>query len=121
VDRLVLADVPVPVPAGGEVLVRVHVATVTRGDTVLRKLPPVLSRLSSFPGKRVLGPEFAGQIEAVGSRVTRSRVGERVFGTTVELAQGAYAEYVSVPESAMIASLPSRSTSSRRQRRRPVA
>jgi NADPH:quinone reductase-like Zn-dependent oxidoreductase len=106
VDRLVLADVPVPVPASGEVLVRVHVATVSRGDTVLRKLPPVLSRLFGFPRKRVLGTEFAGQIEGVGSRVTRFRVGERVFGTTVELAQGAYAEYLCVPESANIATLP---------------
>jgi NADPH:quinone reductase-like Zn-dependent oxidoreductase len=106
VDGLVLADVPVPVPARGEVLVRVHVASVTRGDVVLRKLPPLLARLFGFPRKRVLGTEFAGQIEVVGSAVTEFSVGDRVFGTTTELAQGAYAEYVSVPESAMIVSLP---------------
>jgi NADPH:quinone reductase-like Zn-dependent oxidoreductase len=106
VNGLVLADIPAPVPARGEVLVRVHVATVTRGDTVLRKLPPLLARLSGFPRKRVLGTEFAGQIEAVGSGVTKFTVGERVFGTTAELAQGAYAEYLCVPESAKIAALP---------------
>jgi NADPH:quinone reductase-like Zn-dependent oxidoreductase len=106
VDGLVLADVPVPAPARGEVLVRVHVATVTRGDTVLRKLPPLLARLSGFPRKRVLGTEFAGQIEVVGTGVTEFRVDDRVFGTTTELAQGAHAEYVCVPEGGMIATLP---------------
>lgn len=106
VDGLVLGDIPMPMPAGDEVLVRVRVATVTRGDTVLRKLPPLLSRLFGFPRKKVLGTEFAGQIEAVGSSVIKFRVGDRVFGTTAELAQGAYAEYICVPESAMIARLP---------------
>jgi NADPH:quinone reductase-like Zn-dependent oxidoreductase len=106
VDGLVLADVPVPVPAGDEVFVRVAFATVTRGDTVLRKLPPLLARLSGFPRKQVLGTEFAGQIEAVGSGVAQFRVGDCVFGVTTALAQGAYAEYVCIPESAMLATLP---------------
>jgi NADPH:quinone reductase-like Zn-dependent oxidoreductase len=84
----------------------VHFATVIRGDVVLRKLPPLLARLFGFPRKRVLGTEFAGQIEEIGSAVTEFSVGDRVFGTTTALAQGAYAEYLCVPESAMIASLP---------------
>jgi NADPH:quinone reductase-like Zn-dependent oxidoreductase len=105
-DGLVLADVPVPVPAGDEVLVKVAFATVSRGDTVLRKLPPLLARLSGFPRERVLGTEFAGQIEVVGTGVTEFRVGDRVFGTTTALAQGAYAEYVCIPESSMLATLP---------------
>jgi NADPH:quinone reductase-like Zn-dependent oxidoreductase len=121
VDGLVLADVPVPVPAGDEVFVRVAFATVTRGDTVLRKLPPLLARLSWFPRKQVLGTEFAGQIEAVGSGVAQFRVGDRVFGVTTALAQGAYAEYVASPRAPCSRRCPSRLISSRRQRHLPVA
>ena len=68
--RLELAEVPKPAPEPNEILVKVHTATVTRGDVVLRKVPVLLWRLFGFRRKTMLGHEFAGEIEAVGAVVT---------------------------------------------------
>ena len=93
-----------PTPGDNEILVRVHMATVTRGDVVLKNLPgvmywlPVRKPLGVPPKKTVPGHEFAGVVEAVGSQVTAFRVGDSVFGTTTGLAVGANAEYVVVPQ-----------------------
>lgn len=106
VDGLVLAEVPKPSPQPNEVLVKVQVATVTRGDVVLRKLPRVLSRLFKLGRKTVLGHEFAGEVGALGDEVTRFNVGDRVFGSTMGLTQGSHAEYICVPESGVLATVP---------------
>jgi len=53
----------------------------------------------------VLGTEYAGAAEAVGSGVTSFTVGDRVFGYN-EGAFGAHAEYLSVPQGGAIATMP---------------
>jgi NADPH:quinone reductase-like Zn-dependent oxidoreductase len=109
-DRLELAEVPKPAPEPKEILVKVHAATVTRGDVVLRKLPFLLWRLFGFRRKAMLGHEFAGEIQAVGTDVTLFREGERVFGTTTGLSTGSYAEYICVPEEGVLATVPANVT-----------
>ena len=104
--RLELAQVPKPVPEANEILVRVHAATVTRGDVALRKLPVLLARLFGFKRKSMLGHEFAGEVAAVGAAVTRYSKGEDVFGTTTGLTTGAYAEYTCVPADGVLATMP---------------
>ncbi len=103
---LQLRDVAKPVPKDNEVLVKVHAATVTAGDSELRrlKLPLMLSLpMRLYAGfmrpKRitVLGQELAGEIEAVGKNVKVFQVGDAVFGTT-GFGFGAYAEYICLPE-----------------------
>jgi NADPH:quinone reductase-like Zn-dependent oxidoreductase len=54
------------------------------------------------PQRRILGLEFSGEVEAVGSVVTTFAPGERVFG----MANGAHAEYVCVRESRLVARMP---------------
>jgi NADPH:quinone reductase-like Zn-dependent oxidoreductase len=105
-DRLVLTEVPKPVPGPNEVLVRVYAATVTRGDIVMRKMPRSVARLFGERPKAILGHEFAGEVESAGEVVTRYAVGDRVFGTTTGLSQGSYAEYLSVPEDAILTHVP---------------
>jgi NADPH:quinone reductase-like Zn-dependent oxidoreductase len=101
-DGLQLQEVEKPSPADDEVLVKVHAATVTAGDVMLRKLPfPVWIFLRLFMGlkrKKIPGHELAGVVEAVGKDVQRFQVGDRVFGTTTGLSVGANAEYVCLPE-----------------------
>jgi len=100
-EVLQLKEVAKPTPKDNEVLVRVCAATVTRGDVMLRKIHPLLFlplRLFGVKRKKIPGHEFAGEIEAVGSEVTRYRKGDQVFGTTTGLSSGANAEYVSLPE-----------------------
>ena len=100
-DVLQRRDVEKPRPRENEVLVRVHAATATIGDVILRKLHPLFFlplQLFGMKRKRIPGHELAGEIEAVGNEARRFKIGDRVFGTTTGLSVGANAEYVCLPE-----------------------
>jgi NADPH:quinone reductase-like Zn-dependent oxidoreductase len=106
-EVLRLAEVPRPVPAEDEVLVRIHATTVTRTDTGLRSAEFFVSRFfTGFrrPKRQVLGMELAGEVEAVGSAVTEFQVGDDVFGVK---GSGAHAEFVCMKESGPVARKPS--------------
>ena len=100
-EVLEMREVDKPAPKENEVLIRVHAATVTSGDVMLRKLHPLLvlpMRLFGVRRKKIPGHEFAGVIEETGRDVRRFKVGDQVFGTTTGLSVGANAEYVCLPE-----------------------
>jgi NADPH:quinone reductase-like Zn-dependent oxidoreductase len=110
-DVLRIEDVPKPVPAADEVLVRIRATGVTRADAHLRSGEPFISRFQSGlrrPRRRILGHELAGEVEAVGAAVTEFSVGDRVFGALPYLAlrAGAHAEYITVPERFPLAQMP---------------
>ena len=91
-----LHDLPVPVPAEGEIRVRVLAASVNGFDLavaggLLRGLMPY-----NFP--IVLGKDFAGTVDAVGHGVTDFAVGDEVFGVVMKpaLGDGTFAEFVAV-------------------------
>jgi NADPH:quinone reductase-like Zn-dependent oxidoreductase len=105
-DVLRLADVERPVPKEDELLVRIHAASVTRTDCGLRRAKPFMSRAITGlrrPKRAILGMEFAGEVEAVGSSVSEFHVGERVFGVK---GFGANAEFVCVRGTAAVAHMP---------------
>ena len=118
-DVLRLEDVARPVPKDDEVLIRIHASTVNRLDVHTREANrksgmavSILSRLVSGPRRprqRILGSEFAGEVEAVGAGVTKFAVGDRVFGNS-GLRFGAHAEYMCVRESSRIAQMPAAAT-----------
>jgi len=89
-----MVELPKPVPAAGEVLVRVLASGVTVLDTKIRAGAAGHAR---HPLPAVLGMELAGMVEAVGPGVTRFRPGDEVYGMTggVGGLQGSLAEYVS--------------------------
>jgi len=101
-------EIPRPQPKANEILVKVYASTVSAGTIWLRRGQFPGSNIFTFlvrlmfgltkPRKPILGFEFSGVVEAVGSKVQRFRAGDEVFGTTTGLQQGAYAEYVCVPE-----------------------
>jgi NADPH:quinone reductase-like Zn-dependent oxidoreductase len=101
-------DVPKPVPADGEVLVRIHAAVAGVVDGLARRGAPFYAR-AHFGLRRprfpVLGCDFAGQVEAAGPAVTRLAAGDQVFGT-IAPRFGAHAEYVCLPEQAAVATKP---------------
>lgn len=79
-DVLQLADVDVPEPGAGEVLVRVRAAGVDRGVWHLMTGQPYIARLAlglCRPRNRVLGGDVAGVVGQVGPGVTGFAVGER--------------------------------------------
>ncbi|MFC6017092.1 NAD(P)-dependent alcohol dehydrogenase [Plantactinospora solaniradicis] len=99
-DLLQLRDVDRPVAADNEVLVRVHAAAVNARDWHIMRGDPYLARLMfrpvfgfGGPKTKIRGSDFAGRVEAVGSRVTRFRVGDEVYGDVGD-GDGAFAEYV---------------------------
>lgn len=97
-ERLRLEEVPVPEPADGEVLVKVHAASVNPLDWHMLRGKPRLIRLSADVRSKPMRPgrDVAGTIERVGGKVDRLGVGDAVFGA----AQGAFAEYVCGPAAA---------------------
>lgn len=101
-------EVPKPIPKANEVLVKVYSSTVNRTDSGLRSAEYFISRFFTglfAPKYPILGSEFAGIIEQVGSGVTNFKVGDQVFGFN-DKTFGGHAEYLTVPENAAIATLP---------------
>jgi NADPH:quinone reductase-like Zn-dependent oxidoreductase len=90
-DLIYEEDVTQPHAMGGEVLIKVYATGVTRNEIVwIWKNPGI-----SLP--LILGHEFSGLVEEVGSRVTNLRPGDAVFGLTDPSSvsrNGAEAEYV---------------------------
>src|SRR5512141_542335 len=110
-EVLRIEDVPKPVPAPDEVLVRIRATGVTRSDAHLRAGEAFVGRFQSGlrrPKRRILGHELAGEVEAVGAAVTEFQVGDRVFGALPYLAltTGAHAEYMCIPERFPLARMP---------------
>ncbi len=104
-----IEDVARPVPADDEVLVRVRAAGINPVEWHYMRGEPYLMRLSAGFGRPKdprLGVDFSGTVEAVGSRVTKFKPGEAVFGAR----SGALAEYVTVPESRNVLPKPERIT-----------
>src|SRR2546430_12035239 len=105
-DVLQLKEVEKPTPRDNEVLVKVHAASVNAGDWHLLRGKPFLMRLMGYgllkPKYRILGSDIAGRIEVVGRNVKQFQSGDEVFGNTAKYGFGGFAEYVSVPENALV-------------------
>ncbi len=109
-EGLNLVELDKPIPKENEVLVKVHATTVTYGDATLRRMNfPSRLVLGLFLGGlgkgKVLGHEFAGEIETVGKDVTLFKKGDQVFGST-GMKGGAHAEYLCLPDDGMMTTKP---------------
>ncbi len=117
-DELQLKEVETPVPTDNEVLIRIHATSVTTSDCNIRNLTFVprlffLPMRMQFgllkPTNNTLGFDLAGEVAAAGKNVRRFKEGDQVFGTT-EPAFGAHAEYVCLPEEAVLTAKPANMT-----------
>jgi NADPH2:quinone reductase len=107
---LTLTDVPKPTPQQDEVLIRVRATTATAADGLMRRGETFQGRLViglMRPRKRfrIMGIEIAGDVEQVGSAVSRFAPGDRVIGFT-GFQLGGYAEYCCLRETASLMAIP---------------
>ncbi len=108
-DIIEIRDVPKPVPAAEEVLIKVRATTVSRTDCGMLEPHPFFIRIAAGlfrPKLTILGMDFAGTVESVGAGVSRYKIGDPVFGMSAETF-GAHAEYICVPVDGQIAHMPS--------------
>lgn len=108
-EVLKIADVNKPHAKDNEVLIAIKAASASSGDARMRSLNvPSLMRLPfqlivgfSKPRNPILGSQYAGVVESVGSKVTKFKPGDKVYGIT-GMKMSCYASHVTVKESSVI-------------------
>lgn len=118
-EVLQIQNIEKPIPKDNEVLIKIVATTVHIGDTKIRSFKPDMGFFQDMlvkpmmrimvgfkgPRKKILGMELAGDIQAVGKKVTLFKQGDKVFASS-EFRFGTYAEYICLPEKGLIAPLP---------------
>lgn len=108
-EVLQFSDVATPTPKSNEVRIKIHATTVTSGDCRVRALNVptgfgLMVRLVfgwSKPKQPILGTELAGVIVAIGSNVSKFKIGDVVFAF-LDFSMGCYAEFRCMAEDAAI-------------------
>jgi NADPH:quinone reductase-like Zn-dependent oxidoreductase len=116
-EVLKIQEVPIPDVKKNQILVRIVASAVNSGDIKVRGLTgkgiqKLIMRMVlgfSKPRRSILGTVFSGVVEAVGEKVSRFKVGDKVFGMT-GLSFGTYAEYISVYENGNVMHMPAKAT-----------
>jgi NADPH:quinone reductase-like Zn-dependent oxidoreductase len=96
-EVMAVREVETPRPAAGEVLVRVHAASVNSWDWD-QLIGNAMGRVTGplRPRYRILGADVAGRVAAVGAEVEEFTIGDDVCGDLSEAGWGGFAEYVAV-------------------------
>lgn len=112
-DVLQLQDVEKPAPRHNEVLIKIIATTVTASDCIVRSgktsflywIPMRFAIGFTGPRQPILGQVLSGIIEDIGRDVTDFQKGNTVFAHTF-MKFGAYAEYICLPESIALTTMP---------------
>ena len=112
-EVLQFQEVEKPTPRNNEVGIKIFATAVTSSDCLIRGskvplrlwLPMRLVIGFTKPRKPILGMVFAGEVEAVGTEVTRFQKGNQVYAFNIRC--GTYAQYTCLPENSVMAFKPS--------------
>ena len=100
--ELSIKEIAKPTPAENEILIKVHASTVNRSDChVLSGRPLFMHLFTGFfkPKQSIIGSDFTGEVEAVGSSVQAFKPGDKIMGFGGVFGCGAHAQYFILPES----------------------
>ena len=119
-EVLEVREVEKPEPRPNEVLIKIAATSVTASDCIIRgfkisRWHPIGIMMGAVVGFRkprnpILGMVLAGAVEAAGNHVSRFKKGDQIYGHTFSPSSirfGAYAEYICLPETSLIAAKPS--------------
>ncbi len=104
-QSLLIEECATPTPQPDEILVNVHATTINDWDAGIFLGEPYVMRLSYGvfrPKLKTPGCDIAGVVEAVGSDVSQYKIGDCVYGDLHHCGFGGFADYVCVPESAVV-------------------
>jgi len=105
---LSIEDIEQPVAKADQVLIKIHATTVTAGDCEIRSLRltfviTLMLRIFAKFKRLILGMELAGEVVAVGNKVTLFKTGDHVFAAP---GFNTYAQYICMPEKGPLALKP---------------
>lgn len=89
-----MTDITKPEPSHNEVLVQIKASSINTVDTMIKGMGKDLPLSPDLPA--LIGMDFAGIVEAIGSGVTDYKIGDEVYGCAGGLAAlpGTLAEYI---------------------------
>jgi len=99
---LSIKELGIPTPKEDEVLIKVYASTVNRSDCHVLSGRPFIMRLFTGlfkPRALIIGSDFAGEIEAVGSSVQAFKAGDKIMGFGGGFGCGSHAQYFTLMES----------------------
>ncbi len=107
-EVLEVKEIPEPLPNDNELLVRVHATTVNRTDCgILTGKPYLIRGVTGLfkPSSLVPGTDFAGEVSAVGEKVSAFKTGDHVWGVFTD-GIASQAQYMVVREDGPVAMIP---------------
>ncbi|MCB1201873.1 MAG: NAD(P)-dependent alcohol dehydrogenase [Leptospiraceae bacterium] len=107
-DSIEIRDMPTPVPAENELLIKVRASGVSRAHTMMRAGTPYLARFAvgyPRPKRKILGTGFSGIVIEKGKNVTKFEINDEVFGDTA-LEFSANAEFLTISEDGLVLKKP---------------
>lgn len=112
-EVLQMQEVAMPIPKDYQILVKIVATAVNSGDVRVRSLDvegymKIIMRLVlgiSKPRKPILGTVFSGIVESVGIKVSKFKIGDKVFGMT-GFQFGTYAEYIAINQNSNVIGMP---------------
>ncbi len=116
-EVLQIQEVSKPITKDNQILVKIVATAVNSADVRVRSLDvkgflKVVMRLVlgvSKPRKPILGTVFSGVVESVGEKVSKFKVGDKVFGMT-GYKFGTYAAYIAVNQNGNVIEMPENAT-----------
>jgi NADPH:quinone reductase-like Zn-dependent oxidoreductase len=110
-EVLKITEVKKPFPKKNELLIKIMSIAITSGDCRMRAFNPpfwyliIPMRLTLGilkPRNPIQGLWLAGEIAEIGNKVNKFKIGQQIYGRTLDLKLGANAEYICLPEDCII-------------------